>query len=85
MKTLKTQIDRAIKGKKPLKNKWHAYLMEDRKEIYVFHYQHLIHVFNYRINKTVFRWYETRTDKRGFNFSHNYLNEMYNIEELIEA
>ena len=71
MKQVNICLDRALSGEKPLMHKYRAFIHTNR--LFLYHYQHLLLVFNLIEKKSEFTWYETPTDKRGLNAALTYL------------
>jgi hypothetical protein len=71
MKQISSCLNRAFNGQAPLKSsKWKGVMRwkeEQRKYyLYLYHYQHLVLVYDVKEHYYLFWWYEKPADKRGF-------------------
>lgn len=85
MKQIDICLDRAFENKSPLKTKWKAIIEKDNvsniNKLTLFHYQHIILIYDLENKKILSQWYECPTDKRGLNAALKYLehNNLYLI------
>lgn len=60
---------RAVNSKSVLRKKWKAFLYtdgyENKKVVALFHYHHLVMVYDLESDVEVFAWHERQADKRG--------------------
>lgn len=79
MKQIKEALDRAFENKQPLKKKWKAFIewQQDKQTyyLYIFHYHHLILVYDIKVQKSIYEWWERKADKRGLMAAKKYLEE----------
>lgn len=66
-------LERAFAGKKPLAKKWKS-IIEDGV-LYLYHYHHLVLVYDLEREITYHQWYEKPTDKRGLDAAKEWLLE----------
>lgn len=89
MKQIDECLDRAFKGMPPLKSKkWKAFFEWDEREkryyLFLFHYHHLILVYDLIDHEYLYEWSEKRADMRGLLAAKEYLEEKYNaLQERI--
>jgi hypothetical protein len=75
MKQIDTCLDRVFEGKKPLKQKWQVIIQKKDNNLYLYHYQHLILVYDLDNERIEYEWYECPTDKRGLDAAKEYLEK----------
>lgn len=95
MKQIQQCLDKAIDNKMPAASKkWKAFRgnmiwadsedVEDKEEhIILYHYHHLVLVYNLKTNEPIFEWYEKPTDKRGLDAAKEYLNKRFNNDPTL--
>ena len=72
MKQIDEVLGRALRGERPLAHKYRAFIKEDK--LGLFHYQHLLLVYDLKEKKADYTWHETPTDKRGLDAALKYLD-----------
>lgn len=65
MKQIYDCLDRFYTQQKPLKAKWQAKRHQENGHLYLFHYHHLVLVYDDKVHKVLYQWWEVPTDKRG--------------------
>lgn len=74
MKQMNDCLDRFFEGRTPLKAKWQARWHKDYSHIMIlFHYQHVVLVYDTAEQKVLHEWWEVPTDKRGLDAAKEYL------------
>jgi len=74
MKQMNDCLDRFFAGQKPLKAKWQARWHKDYSHIMIlFHYQHVVLVYDTHNQEILKEWWEVPTDKRGLDAAKEYL------------
>ncbi|WP_067923755.1 hypothetical protein [Alicyclobacillus shizuokensis] len=77
LQQLHEAIDRFFKGFEPRKRKWKAlpgrYLSQPVLSLY--HYQHLVLVWDLEDWMPLYTWWQTQTDKRGLDAAISYLQQ----------
>lgn len=60
---------RAVNSKRVLRKKWKAFLYtdeyENNKVVALFHYHHLVMIYDVANDIEIFAWYQVNADKRG--------------------
>ncbi|MEK4781026.1 hypothetical protein NST86_33200 [Bacillus sp. FSL L8-0199] len=84
MKQISDCIDRALKGLPPLESKkWKAYLQwnEEHRTHYIclYHYQHLVLIYDTVKKSILHQWWEKPADKRGLDSAKEYIEEKERI------
>lgn len=74
MKQIDECLDRAFSGKKPLKKKWRAFITQG--VLFLYHYHHLVLVYDIDTDWIVKEWWEKQADKRGLEAAKAYLKQM---------
>ena len=64
MKQIDDCLNRFFTQQKPLKKKWQA-VKQNETLVYLFHYQHLVLVYDCIEAKVIYEWWEKQADKRG--------------------
>ncbi|CDQ41937.1 hypothetical protein [Virgibacillus salexigens] len=81
MKQITECLDRAFQNKRPLKKKWVAFLewQQDvqRPYLYLYHYHHLILIYDPISYYSLYEWHEKKSDYRGLLAAKKYLNERH--------
>lgn len=74
MKQINDCLDRFFANKKPLKAKWQARWHNEYEHIMIlFHYQHVVLVYDTKEHHILKEWWEVPTDKRGLDAAKEYL------------
>lgn len=74
MKQIDECLDRFFSGMSPLKRKWQARWHKEHNHIMIlFHYQHVVLVYDTKEKKSLKEWWEVPTDKRGLDAAKEYL------------
>lgn len=89
MKQIQDCLDRVINKQKPIDSrKWKAFrgdwiwasrepIQDKENHIVLYHYHHLVLVYNLKTNEVVFEWWEKPADKRGLDAAKEYLNNKF--------
>lgn len=72
MQQIENCIDRALRGEKPLAHKYKA-IVNEVGLLYLYHYHHLLLIYNTLLHEAIYQWHETPTDKRGLEAALKYL------------
>lgn len=82
MKQIDECLDRHFDGKPPLNKKWKAIqqLHLGKNLLCVFHYHHLVVVYDPDTKEILHEWAELPTDKRGLDAIKEYLNKRFNTD-----
>ncbi|SFJ64536.1 hypothetical protein SAMN02799624_05348 [Paenibacillus sp. UNC496MF] len=76
MKQIQECLDRLFAGQAPIKQKWQARLPADPPQtLFLFHYHHLVLVYDLSVNRPIYRWWEKQADKRGLDSALIYLEQ----------
>jgi len=78
MKQIKECLDRYFNNSPPLKRKWQA--ITYRHHLCLYHYHHLILVYDLREKKSSHEYYEKPADLRGLKSALEYLDNKFNIK-----
>lgn len=73
MKQIDECLSRAFEGRRPLKKKWRAGI--DEGKLYLFHYHHLVMIYDLKTKEIKHEWWEKPTDKRGLDAAKKWLKE----------
>jgi hypothetical protein len=77
MKQIDVCLDRHFTGQLPLKAKWQARWHKDHSHMLIlFHYQHVVLIYDTIAKKVEYEWWEVPTDKRGLDAAKEYLAKM---------
>lgn len=80
MKQMNDCLDRFFSDQKPLKAKWQARWHKDYPHVMIlFHYQHVVLVFDTEKKTFEHEWWEVPTDKRGLDAAKEYLKNKFNF------
>lgn len=87
MKQIKECLDRVFQGTPPLKSKkWKAFvghwLGKNPNHLFVFHYHHLVLVYDTMEHKVLYEWWERSADKRGLDSAKEYLSNTFCNKEV---
>lgn len=77
MKQIQDCFDRHFEGKPPLKKKWQ--LRESDNVLFLFHYHHLIMIYEMTKNKIMYEWWERPADKRGLDAAKAYCSQKFQL------
>ncbi|GAK43496.1 hypothetical protein TCA2_5994 [Paenibacillus sp. TCA20] len=78
MKQINECFDRFFNNKLPLKKRW--YIVDAPGDnIWLFHYTHLILVFNKTTKEIIHEWSSTAADKRGLKAAKDYLTRRFDM------
>lgn len=64
MKQIDECLTRFFTDQKPLKKKWQV-IRQNETQVCLFHYHHLVLVYDGEKQKVVYEWWEKQADKRG--------------------
>ncbi|WDI05034.1 hypothetical protein PUW25_26050 (plasmid) [Paenibacillus urinalis] len=78
MKQIEECFDRYFDNMSPLKKKWQI-VDAPGNSLWLFHYHHLILVFNKTTREIIHEWAETSADKRGLRAAKEYLTRRYDL------
>lgn len=82
MKQIDECLERFFTGKPPLKRKWQARWYKDYPHIMIlFHYQHIILVYDTHKKEILYEWWEVPADKRGLEAAKKWLDNKFNMRE----
>lgn len=73
MKQIDDCLTRFFTCQKPLKKKWQAFQQEESL-VYLYHYHHLVLVYDGMKQKIVYEWWEKQADKRGLDSAKEWLD-----------
>lgn len=75
MKQIDTCLSRFFAGDRPLKMKWFACQRPNTNEpiLYLFHYHHLVLVYDFKHSIVLYEWWEREADKRGLDSAKEWL------------
>jgi hypothetical protein len=77
MKQIDVCLNRFFNGEKPLKVKWQARRHNEFNNILIlYHYHHLVLIYDLEKNVIVREWWELPADKRGLEAAKDYLQKM---------
>ena len=77
MKQIEECLERFYQGKPPLQSKkWKAFPAENRY-LYLFHYHHMVLIYDFYDRKVLHAWAELPADKRGLSAAMNYIVSVY--------
>lgn len=82
MKQIDECLDRHFDGKPPLMKKWKVLQKNhlDRNLLFVFHYHHMVIVYDMDRKEILDEWAELPADKRGLKAIKEYLNKRFNTD-----
>lgn len=77
MKQINICLNRFFNGEKPLKAKWQARRHSEYPDLLLlFHYHHLVLVYDLNKKESLKEWWELPADKRGLDAAKEYLQKM---------
>lgn len=83
MKQIDECLRKAFSGKLPTPSrKWKGFIQRNEQggfSLHLFHYQHLILIYDLDINRVTYEWWEKRTDKRGLDSAKKWIEENQDI------
>lgn len=78
MKQINDCLDRFFENKPPLKKKWLPITHDNYPNcLILFHYHHLVLVYDLNEKKPLYQWWELPTDKRGLDAALDYLKNKF--------
>lgn len=78
MKQIEICLQRFFTGQPPLKKKWFATQHPNQNEphnVYLFHYHHLVLVYDFQEDRILYEWWEREADKRGLDSAKEWLSQ----------
>jgi hypothetical protein len=81
MKQIKKIFDRFFNNQHPIKHKIQVRWFDDTKNFLIlFHYHHVLLIYDIKKNESIYEWYEVKTDKAILDASKKYLNDRFEGE-----
>lgn len=81
MKQITECLDRVFNNQRQLKKKWIPFIIwheeDQRNYLFLYHYHHLVLVYDLRDHDILLEWHEKPADKRGLDSAKKYLEEKF--------
>lgn len=73
MKQMDDCLTRFFTNQRPLKKKWFAG-RADEETFVLYHYHHLVMIYNFKYDQILYEWWERDADKRGLDSAKEWLH-----------